>query len=62
MKLETYVRRHYASVAEAARDFGISRQYLYEIFHKRTTPRPSTAKRIEKCTKGTITAASILGV
>jgi DNA-binding transcriptional regulator YdaS (Cro superfamily) len=62
MKLEQYVRKHYNSVAEASRDFGVSRQYLYELFNGKSTPSPTTAKRIEKCTGGKVTAASLLGV
>jgi DNA-binding phage protein len=62
MKLEQYVRKHYKTVSSAAKEFGISRQYLYALFNGKSIPRPKTAKRIEKCTGGKITAASLLGV
>jgi|ADurb_Ile_02_Slu_FD_contig_91_556504_length_1687_multi_2_in_0_out_0_4 DNA-binding transcriptional regulator YdaS (Cro superfamily) len=62
MNLETYVRSNYKSVAEAARRFGISRQYLYALFNGTTTPRPRTARRIERVTNGAIRAAKLLGV
>jgi len=62
MKLEKYVRKNYKSVAEAARNFGISRQYLYELFNKTSTPRVSTARRISKITGGVVTETELMGI
>jgi DNA-binding XRE family transcriptional regulator len=62
MKLETYVRNNYPSVAEAAREYGVTRQYLYSLFRGKNRPRLKLAKLIEDKTKGKVSAAELMGL
>jgi DNA-binding phage protein len=62
MKLETYVRRNYDNISQAARDYGITRQYLYALFKQKHRPRLELAKKIESKTDGKITAAELMGL
>jgi len=62
MKLEAYVRNNYQSVAAAARDYGITRQYLYSLFRGKNRPRLKLAKTIEAKTHGKVSAAELMGL
>ena len=62
MKLETYVRKNYTNISQAARDYGVTRQYLYDLFKEKHRPRLELAKLIESKTSGKVKAAQLMGL
>jgi DNA-binding transcriptional regulator YdaS (Cro superfamily) len=63
MTLAEYVKVHGKKVKRVlAKKAGVRWATVHDIAEGRTTPRPETAKKIEKATRGQVTAASLLGL
>jgi len=63
MDLSEYVAKHGTAVKKKiARKARLRWQTVHDIAEGNSTPRPETAKRIEKATGGAVTALELLGL
>ena len=60
-KLKEYIEFKKLSMSEAADKIGCSRQYLYAIIDGATVGK-KTAKKIEKWSKGFLSASELMGL
>jgi transcriptional regulator with XRE-family HTH domain len=60
MNLETYLERNNLNYKQFADGSGVSAVTIWRILKKKFTPRPGTARKIEKHSKGKVTIRELL--